>query len=64
MREEKEQFDKKNEMFFVTCTIKNERDQMINEELVSRHVQMSEDLDSAVKWKSDNIEKIINYGNI
>lgn len=64
MREEKEQFDSKNELFFITMKINRERDQMVNEEIVSRYGKMKEDLAVAQKKVAEDTDKIENYDNL
>ena len=64
MREEKEQFDQKNELFFITLKINQERDQMVNEEIVSRYGKMEEDLRVAKKKVAEDTEKVENYDNL
>ena len=64
LREEKAEFDLKNEMYFIHYQVQAERDSMFNEEIISRFGKMQEDVAAAERLKAENMAIINDYSRV
>ena len=58
IKEERVEMEKKRELYHVTAQIELERNQMANEEVISRYGFMEEEYDKSMQFFADNKRKL------